>query len=107
MQQEFGLQLGRKAAEAGMDKANDAARVFDWQCDAGRWFMALPSGALISSDDLTRAVGVPDEGQNKNNAVGAFFNGLARARMIFWTGRTIKSERVTRHTGMIRVWQKA
>jgi hypothetical protein len=38
--------------------------------------------------------------------VGAFFNGLAKSRFIRWTGRTTKSERVDRHTGMNRIWLK-
>ena len=68
--------------------------------------MQLPVNENFTSDDLIKRVGLPDEGVNKNNAVGAWFNGLANSRFIVWTGATVKSERVDRHGGMIRVWQK-
>lgn len=97
---------GGKRAESGMEKATAAPRVYGWRVDAGRWFMLLPVGSEFSADDLTKAVGLPDEGVNKNNVVGAFFNALAKSHFIRWTGRTLKSERIDRHTGMNRIWTK-
>ena len=106
MDQEFDFGKGEEAADKGMSDATRAGRVHAWQVDAGRWFMSLPVGAVINADDLTKAVGLPDEGPNRNNVIGAFFNGLARGGFIRWTGHTVKSERVDRHTGMNREWVK-
>jgi hypothetical protein len=103
---EFDFGEGKEKAEEGMSQASGAGRIFGWQHDAGRWFMLLPVGTEFTADDLTKAVGLPDQGLNRNNVVGAFFNGLAKARFIQWTGKTYKSERVDRHTGMNRVWLK-
>lgn len=105
-QENFDFGRGESEANKGMRKAEDAPRVQEWRNAAGRWFMLLAIGDTFTADDLTKAVGLPDEGVNKNNVVGAFINGLANARFIQWTGGTVKSERVDRHTGMIRVWRK-
>ena len=105
-QYEFNFGEANKKADEGMDKASAATRNFEWQHDAGRWFMSLPVGTELTADDLTKAVGLPDQGQNRNNVVGAFFNGLAEMKLIQWTGKTVKSQRIDRHTGMIRVWMK-
>lgn len=103
---EFDFGQGKKKADEGMDKAYGASRIFEWQHDAGRWFMLLPIGMEFTADDLIKAVGLPDQGPNRNNVVGAWFNSLARAGFIQWTGKTYKSERIDRHTGMNRVWRK-
>ena len=105
-QDEFNFGKGREKADEGMDAAATAGRVHHWRMDAGRWFMRLPIGEEFSADDLIRAVGLPDEGVNKNNVVGAFFNALAKSNFIGWTGKTMKSERIDRHTGMNRIWYK-
>jgi len=105
-EQEFDFGEGKERAKEGMDKAYGAKRAFEWQHEAGRWFMLLPLGTEICADDLVKAVGLPDQGQNKNNVVGAFFNGLAKAKFLRWTGKTMKSERIDRHTGMNRIWIK-
>ena len=106
MNEEFDFMKGKQRAERGMEEAASAKRVHEWQHDAGKWFMSLPTGTNFTADDLTMAVGLPDEGPNRNNVVGAFINGLASSKMIKWTGGTVKSERVDRHTGMIRVWTR-
>jgi hypothetical protein len=103
---EFNFDEGAEKAREGMDKASSSARVFEWRHDAGRWFMLLPVGTEFTADDVTKANGLPDQGVNRVNAVGAFINGLASMKFIQWTGKTVKSERVDRHTGMIRVWIK-
>jgi hypothetical protein len=105
-QGDFDFKEGKNKGDKGMSEAARAGRVIRWNADAGRWFMLLPVGTEFSADDLVRAVGLPDEGANRNNVVGAFFNGLAKSRFIKWTGKTIKSQRVDRHTGMNRVWVK-
>lgn len=102
----FDFGEGKEEADKGMDRAGAAVRVIEWRHDAGRWFMLLPVGTEFTADDLVKAVGLPDEGQNRNNVIGSFFNALATAKFIRWTGKTYKSERITRHTGMNRVWVK-
>ena len=105
-QDEFDFPKGKSEANNGMRHAESAKRVMEWRHDAGRWFMLQPVGFEFNADDLTKAVGLPDSGANRNNVVGAFFNGLATSRFIRWTGHTTKSERIDRHTGMNRIWIK-
>jgi hypothetical protein len=106
MSDEFDFGEGEKEANEGMDKAYGAKRSAEWLHDMGRWFMLLPIGTEFTADDAVRMNGLPDEGVNKNNAVGSWFNALAKAKFIRWTGKTYKSERIARHTGMNRVWVK-
>jgi hypothetical protein len=106
MSDEFDFGQGQKDGDDGMDKAYGAKRSHAWLHDAGYFFMSLAVGDQFTADDLVKRCGLPDEGQNKNNVIGSWFNGLARAKFIRWTGATYKSERVTRHTGMNRVWVK-
>lgn len=105
-QDEFDFAKGKDKADEGMNNAARAHRVHEWNLDASRWFMLLPVGTEITADDLTKDVGLPDEGANRNNVVGSFFKGLAAAHFIRWTGHVAKSKRVDRHTGMNRVWIK-
>jgi hypothetical protein len=95
-QGDFDFGQGKDKADSGMRKAENAARVREWQHEAGRWFMLLPVGMEITADDLAKAVGLPDQGTNKVNSVGAFFNGLANAKFIKWI-YSQKDERVNRH----------
>lgn len=105
-QNEFDFKEGKSNADDGMTLAEHAPRVQEWRHDAGRYFMLLPVGTEFTADDVVKRCGLPDTGANRNNVVGAFFNGLATARFIRWTGKTYKSERIVRHTGMNRIWVK-
>lgn len=87
-----------------MELATQANRVQEWKHMAERWIGSKPPGWEFSADDLIYAIGVPDEGANKNNIVGAWFNAKSKARIITFTGRMKKSSRVSRHTGLTRVW---
>lgn len=102
----FDSVTGDQLAREGMAKADSADRVQLWKQDAARWFATVPVGAEFTADDLTKAIGVPDEGANRNNVVGAFFSGLARNQRIRFAGRMRKSARVTRHSNVQRVWIK-
>lgn len=104
----FDWDEGKRRKEDGMNKAKGGAGAIVWNQDAGRWFFKLPLGAVFCPDDLIRACGLPnaDGGPNSQNAVGAWINGMAKAKFIRWTGRTVRSERVVRNAGEARQWQK-
>lgn len=104
MTAQFDFVSGKWEAENGMELAVQANRVQTWKEQAERWINAKPQGFEFSADDLVYAIGVPDEGANKNNVVGAWFNAKSKARAITFTGRMKKSSRVSRHTGITRVW---
>ena len=104
---EFDFVEGKRKKEEGMAKARGSPSAIQWNHDVGRWFMLLPVGTTFTMDDVIRANGLPSEGgANKQNAVGAWINGMARARFIQKTGRIIKSERVKRHAGEANEWVK-
>lgn len=103
-QPEFNYESGREAAELGMARADAADRVKLWKKQALDWLMRQPIGAEIRADDLIAAIGVPDTGANRVNVVGAWFSAQSKLGYIKWTGRFTNSRRVTRHTGMQRVW---
>lgn len=103
---EFDFGEGKRKADEGMAKARGPHRAFAWAHDMGRWYMGLTPGDEFTADDAIKVCGLPDEGPNKNNAVGSWFSGMAAAKFIQWTGKTYKSERIDRHTGMNRVWRK-
>lgn len=90
----------------GMARAEKSPLAQDWKSRAWKWFYALPSGTTFSADDLRKEIGTPAEGANRNNAVGAFVSSLATRKLVRHTGRTRKSEAVSRHTGMQREWVK-
>lgn len=106
MSDEFDFGEAKRQRDEGMSNAKLNRSTIAWQHDAGRWFMLLPIGTVFTLDDAIRAVGLPNEGANKNNVVGAWINGLARAKFIEWTGNIVKSERVTRHAGQSKEWRK-
>ena len=95
----------RAEALAGMARAESADRVQLWKELATDWLEQLSPGALFTSDDLIRTVGVAGIGANKNNVIGAFFSGAAKRGVIVWTGRFHNSERVVRR-GVHRIWRK-
>ena len=87
----------------GMSKAERAARVQEWKRQANDWFENQRIGSLIRSDDLTRDVGLPDVGPNRNNVLGAWWSGKARQGLIVRVGFG-KSERPERR-GDQRIWR--
>ena len=98
---------GAALADEGMSKALRAARVTAWRQTADQWLLAVDRGTLLTADDLTAAVGLPDvegEGQNRNNVLGGWFNSKAKAGLIVWHGRVSKSVRPERHGNQQRVW---
>lgn len=102
----FDLEQGEAAGRAGMDQALGADRVRDWKIAASAWLDALPSGAEVHMDLVTAAVGLPDEGANRNNVTGAWLNAQAKGGRLTFTGKFRKSQRPERHGSVQRVWRK-
>ena len=102
---EFDLQEGRRLALEGERHALSAARVEEWKRNAELWFNAQASGSVITADSLIEAVGLPDEGINRNNSVGGFFSSLRHRGKIVFTGNYIPSARVVRHANPQREWR--
>lgn len=104
---EFDFIESTRRKDEGMAKASTGPSAIQWNHDVGRWFMLLPLGTTFTMDDVIRANGLPASGgANKQNAVGAWINGMARAKFIQKTGRVVKSERIQRHAGEANEWVK-
>jgi hypothetical protein len=100
----FDADAGKARAEEGMARAGSAFRVERWKVLADDWLMRKVTGTEFTADDLVRSIGLPDEGVNRNNVVGSWFREQRNQRKIVWAGRVKKSERIDRHTGLIRIW---
>jgi hypothetical protein len=100
----FDSKEAQRLADEGMSNAMRAQRVTLWKEMANAWLASQPSGVEITADDLTRAVGLPDIGPARNNVVGAWFSGRAKAGKLVFAGRMRKSLRVERHGNVQRVW---
>lgn len=90
----------------GMDLAEHAQRVQLWKDAALSWLRGIEHGREFTADDLVAEVGLPDRGVARNNVVGAFFGAQSKLRLIVWTGRFAKSERVIGHGNLQRVWRR-
>ena len=94
------------ARDQGIAQALRADRVQVWKIMAGGWFNQLPIGAEFTADRLVAAVGKPDEGVYRANAIGALISSWSKRGLIDWTGRFAKSERVEGHGNLQRVWRR-
>jgi hypothetical protein len=104
--EEFDFKEGERRRDEGMSRTRGSQGNFGFNYAASQFFFALKVGDVFTPDDVVRYAGLPDEGINKNNAVGAWISGLAHGGFIRWTGRTVKSERVDRHAGSNKEWVK-
>lgn len=102
----FDAPAAKQAAEDGMAKALRAERVALWKASAIAWIIRQQPGKEFACDDLTRELGVPDQGANRNNVMGAIFSSMAKTGAISWTGAFRKSKRVDRHGGFQKVWRR-
>jgi hypothetical protein len=102
----FDFEESKRRRDEGMAKARGRQSNFEFNHAASQFFFSLKVGDVFTPDDVVRYSGLPDEGLNRNNAVGAWINGLAKAGFIRWTGRTVKSQRVDRHAGSNKEWIK-
>lgn len=89
-----------------LDFKSTRRRTFAFNHAASQFFFSLKVGDTFTPDDLVKYAGLPDEGPNNNNSVGAWINGMNKAGFIAKTGQTIKSERPTRRGGTQREWYK-
>jgi hypothetical protein len=105
MNEEFDFMKGEEAATFGMNIAADARRVMMWKFHANQWLQKQPRGREFTADNLIRDIGLPDEGPNRNNVVGAWFGAQSKAHRIEFANRMHKSSRVDRHVGVHRVWR--
>lgn len=64
------------------------------------------SGRPFTSEDVVSLVGLPNQsvGANKNNAVGAMMNALARRKVIRKTGSYVTSRRPSSHSAVLAQW---
>ena len=91
--------------QQGMDVALNADRVQIWKAKAEQWLSGKPAGWIFTSDDLTYAIGVPDNGQNRNNVVGAKISSWAKKVKIKSTGRIVIGKRKSCHGAILREWR--
>jgi hypothetical protein len=56
--------------------------------------------------DQQAAIGKPDEGDHRANAIGALISVWSKRKLIVWTGSFRKSERVEGHGNLQRIWRK-
>lgn len=78
-----------------------------WSERAERWVRELSSGTRFTSEDLTDAIGKPRKvtETNRNNAVGAKINSLAKRGLIKGHGY-VTALNPESHGRNIRVWER-
>jgi hypothetical protein len=101
----FDPPAAQELAEEGMEKARNAQRVVYWKYEGDMWLATLKPGTLITADDLTAAIGLPDIGPSRNNVVGAWFSGKSKKEELRFAGTFRPSERPERHRNFLRVWE--
>lgn len=99
MTEQFDFLKSEFEAERGMIRALNHSR--DWGGKADDWLFEKKQGDEITADDAIYDCGLPD---GTRNIVGAWFNGKAKQRLIRFSGKFCKSRRITRHTGLQRIW---
>ncbi len=96
----------RAIAATSMTYKEEFANVIDYLCNANLG-MGVPFGKMtFTIDDVISIIGLPSEGQNKNNAVGALMSGAAKRGIIRAVGFT-ESTRAGSHGRAVRLWKKA
>ena len=76
-----------------------------WTKQARKWTIAM-RGRDFTADDLIAAVGLPtyEDGAVSNNGVGGFISKMAQQGLIVGVGYK-KSERVSNHSRVLRIWR--
>ena len=97
---------GVELKEEGMRYAREAGDVQRWRAAFTASVEALARrGEPFTSEDVTALVGLPrDSQQNRNSAVGAMMNGLAKRGIIRKTGQRVKSAYPQSHAREILQW---
>jgi hypothetical protein len=100
----FDLGEGDRRKQQGIADALDAERVQPWRVIAAAELEQLATaGSPFTADDLVAVVGLPDTGQNRNNAIGGLFGSAAKRGTIRRTGFR-RTERVLGHARTVSVW---
>lgn len=95
---------GAERRDAGATLAANAA--LPWSEAASRWIVGQAPGALVTAEDVTAAVGLPNAAaSNRNNAVGAALLTAARAGVLVKVGYQ-QATRKESHARVIAVWQR-
>jgi hypothetical protein len=100
-QNEFNFTEALERGRVGMELALGAAT--SWEYRANQWLSSKPPGFEFTTDDLTSAINMPENGHP--NAVGAWTGAKAKALRIIWTGRIHRSKRVSCHAAIQKVWR--
>lgn len=107
-------QLDLIASLSGKDRGTALAlspeTLDEWRERFRRAVEALArDGRTFTSEDVVDLVGLPagEHGTNRNNAVGAMMNGLARRGVIRKTDRRVPSARPSSHGAELIVWAGA
>jgi hypothetical protein len=101
----FDLPGGERAKERGLLAAGSADRAWEWKHRALDAIHDLAAtGQPFTADEVVAAVGLPDFGSNRNNAVGAVFSAATKRGWIVHTGVYRKSRRVISHARAVAVW---
>jgi len=79
----------------------------EWSAKADNWLETAPSGYEFTSEDLTSAIGYPDEdnGINTNNAIGAKVRSWAKSGLTEKNGY-INSINARSHGRVVAKWRK-
>lgn len=99
----FDQRMSEAEKQRGTKLAADALET--WKRQAELWVWENP-GMEFTADDLVAACGLPtyEDGRPNNNGVGGFISGLAKSKAIRPVGYT-RSDRVTNHARVLRIWQ--
>jgi hypothetical protein len=103
---EFDRERAEQERAEGEQRALSAQRAQLWKWRAASWLDMIPAGREFVADDMIAVIGLPDQGTNNNNAVGAFFSAASRKGKIEPAMKMRKSERVARHGNRQQVWIK-
>lgn len=91
-------------ASVGQTQALNAKS--EWHGRARAYVKSLTPGALITSEDVTDVIGMPagDIGMNRNNAVGALMQSLARKGLLT-RHSYVSSKNPQAHGAVIALWK--
>lgn len=104
----FDLKEGTAQRDKGVNTALFAPGMDVWTLRAEKAVQHLLSqGRTFTSDDVIEAVGLPrlESAPNRNNAVGALFQSLAKRGVIKKVGYA-KTRRAIGHARVVTVWGK-
>lgn len=99
---------GETLKEEGMAKALAKPGLSEWQDKVKLWTWQRSAGTRFTSEDIIEEFGLPtgEVRTNKNNAVGAIMNAIAKKGVIRNTGDYVKSSRPSSHGAVIAVWER-